>query len=200
MEAIDKIAPSSIEYKKFNSTDVQLMINRWQTLFEQKRHFDFDNPQCLSDDEYQIFTNLTKVQFDDLAWYISQSNIRNSSNRTVRTALAIFLCKLRLGLSNAVLSVLFQLPNKRSVSRTLETVRNALMNEFVPTHLGFNHITRNEIIHKHTSAIAQQLMCVDEPDTAIVVVDGTYIYIQVKETSHFIIQKIGVVLLEIEKQ
>jgi len=179
MEAIDRLAPSSIQYRKFSSTDLQLMISKWQILFEQQKHFNFDNSQSLSDDEYKIFTSLTKVQFDDLVWYISKSNIRNSSNRSIRTALAIFLCKLQLGLSNTLLTVLFQLPNKRTVSSVLESIRTALMIEFVPSNLGFNHITRHEIIRQHTSTIAQQLMCADEPDTAIVVIDGTYIYIQV---------------------
>jgi hypothetical protein len=91
------------------------------------------------------------------------------------------LCKLQLGLSNTLLTVLFQLPNKRTVSGLLESIRTALMIEFVPSNLGFNHITRHEIIRQHTSTIAQQLMCADEPDTAIVVIDGTYIYIQVSK-------------------
>ena len=51
------------------------------------------------------------------------------------------------------------------------------MTEFVPYNLGFNHITRREIINQHTSATARQLMCNDEPDNAIIVADGTYIYI-----------------------
>jgi hypothetical protein len=59
------------------------------------------------------------------------------------------------------------------------------MSEFVPNNLGFNHVTRHEIIHQHTSTIAQQLMCADEPDTAIVVIDGTYIYIQVRRNISF---------------
>jgi hypothetical protein len=131
MEAIDRLAPSSIQYRNFSSTDVQLMISKWQMLFEQQKHFNFDNSQSLSDDEYKIFTSLTKVQFDDLVWYISKSNIHNSSNRSIRTALAIFLCKLQLGLSNILLTVLFQLPNKRTVSGLLESIRTALMIEFV---------------------------------------------------------------------
>jgi hypothetical protein len=53
------------------------------------------------------------------------------------------------------------------------------MNEFVPNNLGFNHVTRHEVIHQHTSTIAQQLMCTNESDTAIAVIDGTYLYIQV---------------------
>ena len=185
MDAIDRLKPFSVQYKKFNSTDVQLIISKWQILFEQQRRFDFDNREFLSDDEYRIFTSLSKAQFDDLVWQISESSIRNSSNRSIRTALAILLCKLRLGLSNSLLAVLFQLPDKRAVSRSLESARNALMSEFVPKNLGFNHITRHEIIHQHTSTIARQLTCADEPDTAIVVIDGTYIYIQVRKNISF---------------
>ena len=179
-DAIDNIAPFSIRNKQFNSTDVQLMINKSQMLFEQQKRFDFDNPISLSDDEYKILTGLTKVQFGDLAQYTLNSNIRNSSNRSIRTALAILLCKLRLGLSISMLTLLFQLPDKKTVSRSLKIVRTALMNEFVPSNLGFNHVTRQKIIHQHTSTIAQQLMCTDESDTAFVVIDGTYLTIQVK--------------------
>ncbi|CAF3376716.1 unnamed protein product [Rotaria socialis] len=176
--AVDKVGPFSIQSKRFSSSDVQLLISRWQILFEQQKRFDFDNPLSLSDDEYQILTSLTKVQFEDLASYLFNSNIRNSSNRSIRTALAILLCKLRLGLSLNILAVLFQLPDKKAVSRSLKTVRAALMARFVPSNLGFNHITRQEIIDQHTSTMARRLMCDAESNTAIVVIDGTYLYIQ----------------------
>ncbi|CAF2081811.1 unnamed protein product, partial [Rotaria magnacalcarata] len=143
------------------------------------------NPLSLSDDEYQILTSLTKVQFEDLASYLFDSNIRNSSNRSIRNALAILLCKLRLGLSLNILAVLFQLPDKKAVSRSLKTVRTALMTRFVPSNLGFNHITRQEIIDQHTSTMARRLMCDAESNTAIVVIDGTYIYIQKSRNNEF---------------
>ena len=53
------------------------------------------------------------------------------------------------------------------------------MKNFVPFNLGLNHIARQKIIDEHTSTIARQLMCAGESDKAIIVVDGTYIYIQV---------------------
>ena len=130
----------------------------------------------MSDDEYRIFTSLLKIQFDNLISHISDSDIRNSSNRSIRSAVAILLCKLRLGLSNNVLAVSFQLTDKRAISRTLECARHALMTEFVSRNLGFNHITRQEIIDQRTSIIARQLMCGDEANKTIIAVDGTYIY------------------------
>ncbi|CAF3293834.1 unnamed protein product [Rotaria socialis] len=200
--AIDKVAPFSIQSKRFSSSDVQLLISRWQILFEQQKRFDFDNPLSLSDDEYQILTSLTKVQFEDLASYLFDSNIRNSSNRSIRNALAILLCKLRLGLSLKILAVLFQLPDKKAVSRSLKTVRTALMTRFVPSNLGFNHITRQEIIDQHTSTMARRLMCDAESNTAIVVIDGIYIYIYSGNEKDFVLLNIirHVFPLEIEEQ
>ncbi|CAF4651489.1 unnamed protein product, partial [Rotaria sp. Silwood2] len=56
---------------------------------------------------------------------------------------------------------------------------------FVPYNLGFNHISRREIIDQHTSAIASQLMCGDEADKVIVVADSTYIFIQKSRNNNF---------------
>jgi hypothetical protein len=130
--------------------------------------------------EYQALTSLSKSQFDDLIGRLSESKIRNSSNRSIRTAIAILLCKLRLGLSNHLLAILFELSDKKTVSRILESARSALMAEFVPYNLGFSHISRREIIDQHTTNIAKQLMCGNDNDTAVVVIDSTYVYIQVK--------------------
>ncbi|CAF1977187.1 unnamed protein product [Rotaria magnacalcarata] len=102
-EAIDKIAPYSTQMKKVNAVDVQLLLSNCQMLYEDKKRFDFDNSQSMSDDEYRTLTSLSKSQFDDLIGRLSQSNILNSSNRPIRTAIAILLCKLRLGLSNQML-------------------------------------------------------------------------------------------------
>ena len=126
-DAIDRIGPLSIQHKKFNSSDVLVMINQWQMVFRRQKRLDFDDFRSLSDEECKIFKSLSKVQFDDLALHLSESMIRNSSNRSIRNALAILLTKLRLGLSNRVLAVLFQLPSTRVVSRSLESVRNELM-------------------------------------------------------------------------
>ena len=84
-----------------------------------------------------------------------------------------------LGLSNRLLACMFQLPDKRTVSRIIDSARQAILKDFVPYNLGFEHITRRDVIDHHTTTIARELMCGDN-FTAIVVIDGTYIYIQVK--------------------
>ncbi|CAF4370868.1 unnamed protein product [Rotaria sp. Silwood2] len=94
--------------------------------------------------------------------------MRNSHVRSVRVALAVFLAKLRLALSNRILAVLFHLDNKRVVSHIISQVRKALMKEFVPYHLNLQHINRQTAIEEHQTAIATILytnkpnqLCVD---------------------------------------
>lgn len=77
---------------------------------------------------------------------------------------------------------MFDLPDKRVVSRIINSARKAIIENFVPYNLGFGHVTRQEIIDRHTTTIAGELMCGGGgDDTAIIVIDGTYIYIQVRK-------------------
>ena len=178
MLAIDSIKPSWIQYKKLDSDDVQLLISKCKLFFQMRKGLDFDNTLSLSDDDYKIFTSLSKDEFDDLVSQISRTDIRDSTNRSICPAIAILLCNLWLGLSNRVLTSLFQLPDKLTISRVIKSATGALMNTFVPQNLGFNHISRREIIEQYTSSIARDLMCDGKSDKATVVVDGTYVYIQ----------------------
>jgi hypothetical protein len=75
--------------------------------------------------------------------------MRNSHTRSIRVAVAIFLAKMRLSLSNRVLAILFHLKNKRAVSHIINQVRIALMKDFVPAHLGLHHIDRATAIDQH---------------------------------------------------
>ena len=62
--------------------------------------------------------------------------MRNTHVRSVRTALAVFLMKMRLGISNRVLASLFYLTNKRIASHIIRSVRETLMKDFTPHHIG----------------------------------------------------------------
>ena len=75
---------------------------------------------------------------------------------------------------------MFRLPDKRTVSRIVDSARQTALTSFVPKHLRFSHITRKDVIDRHTSTLARQLISDGSDNTAIVVIDGTYIYIQVK--------------------
>ena len=181
-DAIDQIKPVSIRQQELNSSDVQLLLNKSQILLQnQNKRFNFDDLRDLSDDEYHLLTGLSKYDFNELADIVSTSNIRNSSNRSIRTAIGIYLSKIHLGLSNRLLASMFLLSDKTNLSQIIDSARQALLTSFVPQNLGFGHITRDDVIHHHTTTIARELMCGGTSNTAIVVIDGTYIYIQVRK-------------------
>uniref|UniRef100_K1RG30 Uncharacterized protein n=1 Tax=Magallana gigas TaxID=29159 RepID=K1RG30_MAGGI len=54
------------------------------------------------------------------------------------------------------------------------------MSDFVPHNLGFGHISREDVIAKHTRLLAQELFSsgLAKSIPALLVLDGTYIYIQ----------------------
>jgi hypothetical protein len=181
LEDLDQIKPFSIRQQELNSTDVHILLSKSQQLFEnQKARFSFDNPRDLTDDEYRLLTSLSRDNFNDFVEIISSSTMRNSSNRSIRTAIGIYLCKLRLGLSNRFLASMFQVSDKRTISRIIDSARQAILKTFVPNHLGFGHVTRQDVIDHHTTTIARELMSGGSTSTAIAVFDGTYIYIQVR--------------------
>ena len=59
------------------------------------------------------------------------------------------------------------------------------MQDFVPNVLGFGHITHEEFVRDHTTPTAKTLFSSDNDDAAIIVMDGTYIYIQKAQTTIF---------------
>ena len=95
----------------------------------------------------------------------------------VRVAVAVFLAKLSLGLSNRVLAVLFNLENKRVVSHIKNQVRKALIKSFVPYRLGLKHITRETAIEQHQTAIAA-ILHTNKPNQLCIIADTTYLFIQ----------------------
>jgi len=102
--------------------------------------------------------------------------MRKSRIRSVRTALAVFLVKMRLGISNSVLASLFHLKNKRTVSRLIHSVRLALMKDFASHHVGLQHIDRQAVLDQHQTAIATELFTTN-PNQLCILMDGTYLYI-----------------------
>ncbi|CAF4398825.1 unnamed protein product [Rotaria magnacalcarata] len=96
-EVVDQIKPFSIRYQELSSSDVQLLLSKAQTLFKNgKKIFSLDDPRDLNDDEYCLLTSLSRDSFNDFVQIISSSAIRPSCNRSIRTAIGIYLCKLRL--------------------------------------------------------------------------------------------------------
>ena len=132
----------------------------------------------MSNPNYQGVTGLTHDQFNDLCSEIPVSALRHTEIRSERTATACFLVQLRLGLSHETLCTLFSIEDKRKISRMLDCTCAAIKRYFVPKHLGFDHIERSNVIADDTRPLAKILLGKNDSNKAILILDGTYSYIQ----------------------
>lgn len=144
---------------------------------------DFENDGEMSEEDYQNLTGLNRMDFDVVCQYASQT-MRNTPTRSIRTSVGIFLLKMKSGLPNKIMATLLNI-SKSSLRRAISSVRKGLMTSFVPKHLGFNHISRQAVISDHTRPLAQFLFGDQGDPRAILVIDGTYIYIQKSDNFHF---------------
>ena len=88
-------------------------------------------------------------------------------NRSSRMATDTLLMKLRLGLSHETLAVSLGLYDRKTVSNILQSARVALMKDFVPQHLGFEHMSRRTLIDQRTRPLAKILLDDNDNDKAI---------------------------------
>ena len=152
--------------------------------FAQKRSLNFDIPGAMSDSDYLRLTGISASNFEDLFEHVKMV-LRSTVNRSSRTCLGIMLMKLRTGLSHSILSTLFQMP-QRYIGRAIDSARKALMEKFVPLHLGSDQISRVHFMNYHTRDLAKALFANDN-DVAIIVADGTYVYIE--KSSNYTFQR-----------
>ncbi|XP_021965136.1 uncharacterized protein LOC110860413 [Folsomia candida] len=147
----------------------------------------FNADSKMTSEEYEIFTGLSREQFDSVLQYCRE-DIRNSSVRTIRNALAIFLMKLRLDLPQRILAFLFGIEHQSRISDVLRSVTASLVKRFVPHFLGYSptHITREEIALKHTSPFVRTLINLP-PENICLVFDATYLYLE--KSSSFKLQR-----------
>lgn len=169
---------------QFNRKDLTDLLERTRNMIKSAGKLNFDTHISLSDDDYVNLTGLTMEQFDSVCSVITK--IRASEVRSPRTCLAILLVKLRTGLSNSILGTLFSL-TKHQIQRSIHTARIAMMDQFVSSYLGFRHISHAAFVANHTTPIAKQLFGGNEENVAVLVLDGTYVYIQ--KSSHHRFQK-----------
>lgn len=161
------------ETSNFNRTDLKVLLDKARDVIlkSENKKISFDT---MCDSDIFNFTGLNKNQFDDLFSHIT--SIRNTETRSAKTCLGIFLTKMRTGISNKILATIFNL-SKDSVRRAIASVRKNLMQTFTQDNIGFQHISRKQVIDHHTRPLAQTLFG-DGLSPAILVIDGTYIYIQ----------------------
>lgn len=115
--------------------------------------------------------------FKILLAYI-KPHLKNSKKRSIDNCLAIFLMKIRLGVSQKVLAVLFGLKCQSSVSRIIKSVIIGFeKSSFIDDNIGFNHITRKDLFEQHMLKFFTQVLNINE-EHLVLILDATYLYIQ----------------------
>lgn len=162
--------------EQLSRSDICKLLSDLRDTIKSSTYLNFDVPSLLSEEDYSNLTGLKKEQFSELVNELK--NLNNNFSRSKRTCLAVFLTKLRTGLPNTILSSIFNL-SLNQIQRITPSVREALMKNFVPRHLGFQHISHQELCLHHITPIARKLFTSeDNQDQAVLILDGTYIYIQ----------------------
>ena len=126
---------SSAEITNYLSTCRELLLRT------ERKGIDFDCSNSLDDEEYYNLTGISKIQFQTLCSSITSLR-KNAPRYSLRTKLGLFLTKLRTGLSSNILKTLFGINRRSSISKIVKTVREALLKDFVPHYMGFDHITQ----------------------------------------------------------
>ena len=114
------------------------------------------------------------------------SNMRDSSRRTISQALAIYLYWLKTGSDKESIANHFGIITRRQVSAFCQQIRDALAKKFVPNNIGSDHLTRNEFL-KHNTKISSRLFDLEGQKLAVLA-DGTYCNMQ--KSSNFYFQRV----------
>ena len=122
----------------------------------------------ISGDDCLAITGLGKDNFFDLVKKLK--SLKNSSNRTVPEAVAIFLAKLKMNLSHEALSKFLSFRNSSIIGHIFDEVQNAFEKDIIPLFIGTKNLTRDFLLTRQ-SDIATHLLPESE---LILIADGTY--------------------------
>ena len=137
----------------------------------------------IPEEDFKVLTSVSKQNFEDmLSKSVTEAALEGEECKMNATDLLMFLVKLRQGLSDEFLRVMFRQSTRANVSMRISVATKTLMQKFVPLHLGLEAISRDTFVAEHVSDFACNLYVDDFKDIgsikqAVIVVDGTYIYI-----------------------
>lgn len=161
--------------------NIQDIISMYTLALERRAFFDVENADEISEQDLQFWTGLNRENFDSL---LSETSLDQQS-RTPRTDLAVYLCKIRTGEPNNRIATIFNV-SRRSVDRKIRKVRSCLATDFLPSNLGLDHITRDQVI-QHNRILPSNIFGNEAVPKAIVIFDGTYLFVE--KSSNFLFQR-----------
>lgn len=104
----------------------------------------FEDENALTDREFSSLAPVSKEQFRDLFTFCDRVPCEGGYRYVSKRDLLMFLCKMRQGLSDEFLTTMFNYSSRQAVSMAVATVRQSLVQRFVPNNIGFDAITREQ--------------------------------------------------------
>ncbi|XP_058790801.1 uncharacterized protein LOC131664004 [Phymastichus coffea] len=139
----------------------------------------YEDERTLTDEQFAAISPISKDNFNDLFTYSDPVIVPGGHRYVSKKDLLCFLYKLKQGLSDEFLWVMFHYSSRQATSLAISTVRQSLMTRFVDENIGFGSITREEYIERHITPFANRLYnATPEEPTAIVYNDCTYLNIE----------------------
>lgn len=166
----------------FNEAHIMDMMQILKTMPQEGR-VDFENIETMDPNEVYFLTGRSFEQFNRM--FVETPSLSRRSKRP-KTALAAYLIKLRTGEANTRLADMFHI-SRTTLEREMKTARDCIKEEFTPLHLGWDHITREQVLRRNLF-IPQTLFGNREQNKCIIILDGTYVYIQ--KSSNFLFQRL----------
>lgn len=161
-----------------------LKIMREMIKDSNKNKRDFSKLDSYTEEEFSIVSPVTKDQFNVIRASCQPveygGNLRYISEKYLMT----FLFKMRLGMSDDVLSVIFNYSSRQYTGTIISLVRHSLMIQFVPESIGFNSITREDFILQHVSPFHNELYN-QTPASPKVIVIADASYIDIHKSKNF---------------
>ncbi|KAJ8916939.1 hypothetical protein NQ315_013411 [Exocentrus adspersus] len=132
----------------------------------------------LTEDEFKCIAPVSKQQFEELFTYCDPVYYNGKLRQIKRKDLLMFLCKMRQGLSDDFLKIIFDYHSRQTVSSVVACVRTSLLERFVPTNIGLQSITRENFIEQHVTEFANELYNPRPAEPKVIaVIDSTYAYV-----------------------
>ncbi len=169
------------DYTKLSGFEVKMLFDNLRHSISSNIFDRFAKSSKISDKECLRATGLNIKQFNELSCELK--SLKDTASRTKSQALATYLFRLKTGLDYRTLAALFGLEAYQNIGNYCAQVKDALLSDFVPKHLGANHLAREEWI-SHNTIISKKLFDVKD-DQLILIADGTYSYCQ-KSKDNFI--------------
>lgn len=151
----------------FTPDHLKDIIDTLRDAYKDKTNIDFDNVNNISPEDLYYLTGVTQQQFEIV---LNETTSLLNQCRRPKTALGIYLLKKSSGEPNTRIASQIGV-SRKTIGILLKTARNCLAQDFVVRHLGFNHISCDEII-THSLAVPSSIYSNPRNPVAITICDG----------------------------